>query len=271
VSLPRYLSRPPLLITVALVIAAQFIPLPYVVMQPGPAYDLLGKNVSFTSETTTSDSVNSSKSSKSLLSTYPVSGKLYALTVLVSNPDAHITAPIIIAGWIDGHSVVLPRDFVYPEKIDSKKVQAEGEREMQGAQDLAAIAAATFLAKTDPQLAKELRSSKVSFELKETGGPSAGLGFAIAIVAKIKAPSLIDGRKIAVTGTINETGTVGAIGGIDQKLIGASVKGAKVILIPAGNCSDITRKPAHLQIVPIHSLNEAIHFLSGAITPAPHC
>jgi len=234
-------------------------------MQPGPAYDLLGKNILFTADTSTTSAATSG------LQTYPTPGKLYALTVLVSNPDTRITAPILIAGWIDGHSVVLPREFVYPEQINSKKAEAEGKREMQGAQDLATIAASKFLAQSDPQLAAKLRASKVSFELKETGGPSAGLGFALAIIAKIKAPSLIDGRKIAVTGTINETGTVGAIGGIDQKLIGASVKGAQMILIPADNCADITRTPSHLQIIPIHSLNEAVHFLAGAIAPAPHC
>ena len=261
-SLPRYLSRPPLFITVAIVFVAQFIPLPYVVMQPGPAFDLLKKNITFAVDTSTATQQ---------VRTYPVPGKLFALTVLVSNPEAHITAPIVIANWIDGHSVLLPRAVVYPHKVDTKKVEAAGLQEMQGAQDLALIAATRFIEKSDPQLAQQLRTSKVSFALKETGGPSAGLGFALAIIAKTKAPSLIAGRQLAVTGTIDESGTVGAIGGIDQKLIAAAATGANTILIPADNCADITRTPSHLHIVPIHSLNEAIHYLAGAVTPTPHC
>ena len=261
-SLPRYLSRPPLLITVAIVFVAQFIPLPYVVLQPGPAFDLLNKNITFAVDSSTAASP---------VHTYPVPGKLYALTVLVSNPDAHITAPIVIANWIDGRSVVLPRAVVYPHNINTHKAEAEGLREMQGAQDLALVAATRFLKESDPVLASSLHASKVSFALKETGGPSAGLGFAIAIIAKVKAPALIAGRQLAVTGTINESGTVVAIGGIDQKLIGAAAAGAKIIMIPADNCADITRTPAHLQIIPVHSLNEAIHYLAGALTPVPHC
>jgi len=253
---------------VAIVFVAQFIPLPYAVLQPGPAFDLLNKNITFAVDTSTS---SLSTTAASPPRTYPVLGKLFALTVLVSNPDAHITAPIVIANWIDGHSVLLPRSVVYPQKVDSKKVEAAGLQEMQGAQDLALIAAARFLAKSDPHLAQQLRESKVTFALKETGGPSAGLGFALAIIAKTKAPALFAGRQFAVTGTINESGTVGAIGGIDQKLIGAAAAGAKIIMIPADNCSDITRAPAHLQIIPVHSLNEAIHYLAGAVTPTPHC
>ena len=256
--IPRQLSRPALFLVLAIVIAAQFVPLPYAVLQPGPAYDLLGSNI------------------KTSLPTYKTPGKLFATTVLVSNPDANITAPVLLATWMDGQSVVVPKDVLYPTHEKASQLEAKGKAEMATSQNVAVTAASNYLSQVDPVLAQQLRTTPIKFTLKETGGPSAGLGFALAIIAKLKVPNLIDGRSIAATGTINEQGAVGPIGGIDQKLIGASHKGAKIFLIPAQNCSDITRIPLHMQIVPVKSLNEAVHFLAGASFEGtkdgtPHC
>lgn len=270
VSAPRYLKRPTLFLVVAIVVIAQFIPLPYVIMQPGPAFDLLAHNIGFALDTTTATQA-APASPADLLPNRTVPGTLYALTVYVSSPDAHITAPIVIANWIDGHAAVLPRDFIYPKNENTATITAKSTKQMATSESVAKSAAINYINKLDPTLAAQLRKNKVTFALKETGGPSAGLGFALALVAKVENPQLINSRKIAVTGTIDESGTVGAIGGIDQKLISASAKGATIALIPADNCADLTALPAHVQIVPIHSLSEAVDFLAGRLSKVPHC
>jgi PDZ domain-containing protein len=41
---------------------------------------------------------------------------------------------------------------------------------------------------------------------------------------------------VAGTGTIDEQGRVGSIGGIQQKIVAAADAGAKIFFVPPGNC-----------------------------------
>ena len=75
------------------------------------------------------------------------------------------------------------------------------------------------------------------------GGPSAGLMFSLAIYDTLTPGSLTGGGRVAGTGEIAPDGTVGAIGGIQQKIVGAREDGAELFLVPADNCEDA--KGAH--------------------------
>ena len=101
--------------------------------------------------------------------------------------------------------------------------------------------------------------------MKRVGGPSAGLAFSLALIAKLSNPEIIAGRNIAVTGTISESGRVGSIGGIDQKLIAAKSAGATIVLMPMANCRDVTVSTNGLQVIPVNNLSEAFH---GLIDPS---
>ena len=70
------------------------------------------------------------------------------------------------------------------------------------------------------------------------GGPSAGLMFSLAIYDTLTPGSLTGGGRVAGTGEIAADGTVGAIGGIQQKIVGAREDGAELFLVPADNCED---------------------------------
>ena len=70
------------------------------------------------------------------------------------------------------------------------------------------------------------------------GGPSAGLMFSLAIYDTLTPGSMTNGKPIAGTGTINPDGSVGPIGGIQQKIPAALHDGAKLFLVPADNCAD---------------------------------
>src|SRR3954469_12084881 len=71
------------------------------------------------------------------------------------------------------------------------------------------------------------------------GGPSAGLMFSLAIYDTLTPGSLTGGGRVAGTGEIAADGTVGPIGGIQQKIAGARGDGAQLFLVPADNCEDV--------------------------------
>lgn len=68
------------------------------------------------------------------------------------------------------------------------------------------------------------------------GGPSAGLIFSLAVYDTLTPGALTGGAAVAGTGTIAEGGTVGPIGGIQQKIVAAADSGAELFLVPPRNC-----------------------------------
>ncbi|EXJ22783.1 Lon-like protease with PDZ domain protein [Alkalibacterium sp. AK22] len=72
---------------------------------------------------------------------------------------------------------------------------------------------------------------EVTISSGNIGGPSAGLMFALEVYAQINELSL-NGNVIAGSGTINEAGEVGRIGGIDKKIIAADREGADIFFVP---------------------------------------
>ena len=94
---------------------------------------------------------------------------------------------------------------------------------------------------------------------EQIGGPSAGLMFALGIIDKIGADDLTGGQFIAGTGTIDDKGAVGPIGGIPLKMIAARDAGATVFLVPGDNCAEATANPpAGLRLVRVDTLHDAV-------------
>jgi PDZ domain-containing protein len=98
----------------------------------------------------------------------------------------------------------------------------------------------------------------VKISLDKVGGPSAGLMFALGIVDTVTPGDLTGGKHIAGTGTISPDGTVGPIGGIRQKMLGARAGGATLFLAPADNCDEVAGNvPEGLQVVKVENLDQA--------------
>jgi PDZ domain-containing protein len=98
----------------------------------------------------------------------------------------------------------------------------------------------------------------IEFTLDDVGGPSAGMIFSLAIVDLLTEGPLTGGGHVAGTGTIDPDGTVGPIGGIRQKLVGARDAGAGLFLAPADNCAEVAGyEPDGLTVVPIATLAQA--------------
>lgn len=99
----------------------------------------------------------------------------------------------------------------------------------------------------------------IKFSLDDVGGPSAGLMFSLGIVDKLTPTDLTGGLTIAGTGTIDDEGTVGPIGGIAQKMRGAKRDGATVFLAPADNCPEAAANAVPgLELVKVSSIDDAL-------------
>lgn len=104
----------------------------------------------------------------------------------------------------------------------------------------------------------------VEISLRDVGGPSAGLMFALGIVDKLTPGALTGGRYVAGTGTIDDEGHVDAIGGIPQKMVGAKDAGAEVFLVPAANCAEAVRTaPDGLRLIKVTTLKTAVAALNA--------
>ncbi|MDQ1627205.1 MAG: Lon-like protease [Actinomycetota bacterium] len=104
----------------------------------------------------------------------------------------------------------------------------------------------------------------VDIGLQDVGGPSAGLMFALGIVDKLTPGSLTGGAYVAGTGTIDDQGDIGSIGGITQKMLGARRAGATIFLAPAGNCAEAAANvPDGLRLVKVPDLTSAVSSLNA--------
>jgi PDZ domain-containing protein len=81
---------------------------------------------------------------------------------------------------------------------------------------------------------------------------------------KVGSTDLTKDRFIAGTGTIDGSGKVGPIGGIQLKMIAAHDKGATVFLAPADNCSDVRgATPSGLKVIKVSTLHDAVQDLEN--------
>lgn len=94
------------------------------------------------------------------------------------------------------------------------------------------------------------------------GGPSAGLMWALGLIDVLTPGDLTGGAKIAGTGTIDPSGQVGAIGGVEQKVVAAERTGAKVFFVPVDN-ANAAKSVANgsMAIVPVRTYSEALDYL----------
>jgi PDZ domain-containing protein len=110
----------------------------------------------------------------------------------------------------------------------------------------------------------------IDIKLADVGGPSAGLMFSLGIVDKLTAGNMTGGKFVAGTGTIDEKGKVGPIGGIQMKTVAARKAGAEYFLTPAENCATAAADvPDGLTLVKVNTIDDAIKSMDGIRKGAP--
>lgn len=107
----------------------------------------------------------------------------------------------------------------------------------------------------------------IDIKLADVGGPSAGLMFSLGLYDKLTPGSLTGGKFVAGTGTIDDDGKVGPIGGIEMKTVGARSKGAQYFLTPADNCAAAAKDtPDGLTLVKVNTIGDALGALNDIRT-----
>jgi len=104
----------------------------------------------------------------------------------------------------------------------------------------------------------------VEIDSTNIGGPSAGMMYTLAVIDVLTPDDITKGHRIAGTGTISSDGSVGAIGGVRQKVEGAAAAGAEYILVPKDNYEDaLTADVSGVQIVSVTTIDDALSFLAS--------
>jgi PDZ domain-containing protein len=236
---------------------ALFAPLPFVVLTPGNAQDVVNKIITPSKRTTAP------------VKFYKADGHIYLLSILITNPDAYVTGAELIYSWGRSDFSVMPRSLFYRDGVNAKTERAAAKTQMVDSQLSAKVAALNFLQSNYPTLnTGAIKPSDISISLTKTGGPSGGLAFALGIVELLTPENILLGRSVASTGTIDSEGNVGGIGGVAEKILAAEKAGATLILVPASNCKDlapgVATIPKGIKVAAVSTLKEALTALNSA-------
>ncbi|MER7753051.1 S16 family serine protease [Kitasatospora sp. NPDC097643] len=244
-------------LVLALFGVAAFVPLPYTLTWPGLTADTLGTYQGKPVITITGAPLRTTE------------GELRMVTISATNPGEKTTFWRSLTAWFDQDEAIRPTETVYPQG-NPAKAEEETIKQMAESQNSATTAALGYLHLSPDQV-------KVSVDLGDVGGPSAGQMLALGIVDKLagdgKGGDLTGGMKIAGTGTIDDQGVVGAVGGVPLKTQAAARDGATVFLLPKDECADAkVNTPAGLRLVPVGTLGESVAALealkSGGSVPS---
>ncbi|WAU85042.1 PDZ domain-containing protein [Streptomyces sp. Qhu-G9] len=211
----------------------------------------------------------------------PAEGRLHAGDVIKAVDGTTVKAPGDVADLVTKHK---PGEKVVFTIVPAKE-QAAAEKEKRtptGAQDVTLTTAKSdddgeeraivgISAGTDHTF-----PFTIDIKLADVGGPSAGLMFALGIVDKLTPGSLTGGKFVAGTGTIDDDGKVGPIGGIEMKTVGARDKGAQYFLTPKDNCAAAARDvPEGLTLIKVDTIDDAMSALKdirgGDTADLPKC
>lgn len=209
----------------------------------------------------------------------PSEGKLHAGDVIKTVDGAPVNAPEDVAKLVTKHKPGEPVEFTIVPAAEAAEAE-KAHREPTGATKVTVVAGK---ADGDGHAIVGIRAGTdhtfpftIDIKLADVGGPSAGLMFSLGIVDKLTPEDLTGGKFIAGTGTIDDAGKVGPIGGIQMKTIGARQAGAEYFLTPAENCaSAAAHVPDGLTLVKVATIDDAVKALAkigkGDTDGLPQC
>lgn len=93
------------------------------------------------------------------------------------------------------------------------------------------------------------------------GGPSHGAMLTLALIDQLTPGGVTHGIQVAGTGTIEEDGSIGLIGGIKQKAYAISRTDADVFFVPAELESAARSGAPELNIVPVRTIDDVLSWL----------
>lgn len=210
--------------------------------------------------------VRSSVVVSSVLKASPSVGKLHAGDVIRSVDGTAVTQPDDVAKLVTRHKA--GQDVVFT--VVPAQAQAQAEKSGKAPTTTRDVTITTRKApEKDGHAVVGIQAGidhtypfGIDIKLADVGGPSAGLMFALGLYDKLTPGNLTGGQFVAGTGTIDDAGKVGRIGGIGMKTIGAHDKGATYFLTPAGNCAEAEQNvPDGLTLVKVGTIHDALNAL----------
>jgi Lon-like protease len=104
---------------------------------------------------------------------------------------------------------------------------------------------------------------EVNIDTGQIGGPSAGLAFTLTLIDELSPGDLTGGANVAVTGEIGLDGTIGAIGGLAQKVSAVRQAGVHTFLVPTAQGPEQIARAREIggdavAIIPVATLDEAL-------------
>ena len=105
---------------------------------------------------------------------------------------------------------------------------------------------------------------KINFKKSESG-PSGGFMMSLSIYDSLIEEDLTKGLKIVGTGTIDENGNVGVIGGIKHKIKAAAKEDADIFFVPFENYEEaketVVEDNLDIELVEVKHIDDAINYL----------
>ncbi|WP_134700334.1 SepM family pheromone-processing serine protease [Ammoniphilus sp. YIM 78166] len=131
------------------------------------------------------------------------------------------------------------------------------------------IGIASPITKRQFELPKE-----VTIKSQDIGGPSAGLMFTLEMINQLVPEDLTKGYDVAGTGTINDDGTIGRIGGVHHKVVAAHKQNVDIFFAPVvkdetgiSNYDQAVKRAQEIKtgmkIVPVNTIDEALDYLES--------
>lgn len=116
------------------------------------------------------------------------------------------------------------------------------------------------------QVANEMQydipeSVKYHNYLLHEGGPSHGAVLALTLIDQLTPCGVTYGNRVAGTGTMEPDGSIGPVGGLEQKAYSVSRTDADVFFVPSQNESEARRGAPGLLIVPVHTIDDMLNWL----------
>jgi len=108
----------------------------------------------------------------------------------------------------------------------------------------------------------------VKFKFKESeSGPSGGFMMSLAIYNYLTSDDITKGLKIVGTGTIDEKGNVGSIGGVEYKVKAAAKEDADLFFVPIDNYEDayntVLENDLDIKLISVSTFDEALNYLNS--------
>ncbi len=115
----------------------------------------------------------------------------------------------------------------------------------------------------DPQTQQDWHFPvKVTVHTQDIGGPSAGLAMTLGIIDKLSSGRLTGHRIVAATGTIDQYGNVGDVGGVAEKTIAVERAGATVFFVPSVELKTAESKASsQLHVYAVNNLDQVLRIL----------